>query len=320
MTVTNNGESMSLLGLTKDYNVTNGPNGIANLDPFHAFGYTFGTLRSYFWIALAFFLIVLGIVYLVSTSRTGRAWRSVREDPLAAELMGMPVNRLKLQAFAFGAAVAGLTGTVFASEHTAVFSSDFDSPLLIMVYAILILGGAGSLAGVILGALIVNISLEVLRLPSHATIMFFALILATLVVKLRPWRVLAAVLVGTAVAGFVLREVVGAIWPFTLHASGAVPGSFGRALADWLPVAVNYKVGNYAFLLLVACVLVLTSVRRLWRLVLLPPTLALASFDWESRLAFEPSITRLIFIGVILIVLMNARPQGLIGVNRVEIA
>ena len=58
---------------------------------------------------------MLGVVYLVSNSRTGRAWRSLREDPLAAELMGMPVNRLKLQAFAFGAGVAGLTGTLFAS-------------------------------------------------------------------------------------------------------------------------------------------------------------------------------------------------------------
>ncbi len=57
--------------------------------------------------------------------------------------MGMPVNRLKLLAFAFGAGVAGLTGTLFASLNTAVFSSDFDTPLLITIYAILILGGAG---------------------------------------------------------------------------------------------------------------------------------------------------------------------------------
>ena len=186
VTVTNNGESMSLLGLTRDYNVTNGPNGIANIDPFHLFGHELESLRGYFYVALGFFLAVLGVVHLVSDSRTGRAWRSLREDPLAAELMGMPVNRLKLQAFAFGAGVAGLTGTLFASLNTAVFSSDFDTPTLITVYAILILGGAGSLGGVILGALIVNISLEVLRTPNHATIVFFALIIATLLAKLRP--------------------------------------------------------------------------------------------------------------------------------------
>ena len=77
----------------------------------------------------------------------------------------MPVNRLKLIAFAFGAGVAGLTGTLFAGLNTAVFAADFDVPTLIIVYAMLILGGAGSLGGVILGALVVNVSLEVLRTP-----------------------------------------------------------------------------------------------------------------------------------------------------------
>ena len=88
-------------------------------------------------------------------------------------MMGMPVNRLKLYAFAFGAGVAGLTGTLFASLRHGVFSADFDTPLLITIYAILILGGAGSLGGVILGALVVNVTLEVLRTPNHATWVFF---------------------------------------------------------------------------------------------------------------------------------------------------
>jgi ABC-type branched-subunit amino acid transport system permease subunit len=311
---------MSLLGLTRDVNVTNGPNGIANVDPFHLFGHSLESYRSYFYTALGFFLVVISVIYLVSNSRIGRAWRSLREDSLAAELMGMPVNRLKLQAFAFGAGVAGLTGTLFASLQTAVFSSDFDTPELVTVYAILILGGAGSLGGVILGALVVNISFEVLRTPNHATIVFFALILATLLAKLRPWRTLAAVAAGTAALGFAVRAITGAIWPTTLHDQGAVTGSIGRALAHWLPVTTDYRVGNYGFIALVGLVLVLVSVRRFWRTLLLPPALVLASYDWDSRLAFEPSITRLIFVGVILIVLMNARPQGLMGVTRVEIA
>jgi branched-chain amino acid transport system permease protein len=319
VTVTNNGESMSLLGLTRDVNVTNGPNGIANIDPFRLFGHSLESLSSYFYVALAFFVVVLGVVYLVSNSRTGRAWRSLREDPLAAELMGMPTNRLKLQAFAFGAAVAGLTGTLFASQQSAVFSSDFDTPTLIIVYAMLILGGAGSLGGVIVGAIVVNASLEVLRTPNHATLVFFILIAGTLLSKLRPWRTLAGVLAGTLVLGFAFRELVGAIWPFALHAQGAVNGSLGRLLGDWLPVSPNYQVGNDAFCLLVALVLVLTTVRPHWRTLLLAPALVLASYDWDSRLAFEPSITRQIFVGVILIVLMNARPEGLLGSARVEV-
>jgi len=73
-----------------------------------------------------------------------------------------------LAAFAFGAGVAGLTGTLFASLQTGVYSSDFDTPILITIYAMVILGGGGSLLGVVIGAFTVNILLEVLRTPDHA--------------------------------------------------------------------------------------------------------------------------------------------------------
>jgi branched-chain amino acid transport system permease protein len=320
VTVANNGNRISILGFTHGYNVTNGPNGIADLDPFHLFGHRLESLKSYFWVALVFFLATLGVVYLVSNSRTGRAWRSLREDPLAAELMGMPVNRLKLYAFAFGAGVAGLTGTLFASLNTAFFSSDFDTPLLITIYAMVILGGSGSLGGVILGAVIVNVTLEVLRTPDHATWVFFIVILATLLVKLRPWLALAGVLAATIALGFAAHAIVAAISPANVHGEGAVTGSFGRALSHWVPLPPNpAQAGNYAFIALVVLVLVLTVVTPLWRNILLAPTLYLATFVWDARLAFEPSITRLILIGVMLIVLMNARPQGMIGTARVEI-
>jgi branched-chain amino acid transport system permease protein len=320
VTVTNNGQRISVLGLTRGYNITNGPNGIVDVDQFHLFGERLVSLSSNYYAALVFFVVVLGGVYLVSTSRTGRAWRSLREDPLAAELMGMPVNRLKLLAFAFGAGVAGLTGTIFASEHTNVFASDFDTPLLIMIYAILILGGSGSIAGVILGALVVNISLEILRTPDHSTWLFFIVLLATLVVKLRPWRVLGGVLAGMLAFGFAVHAIVGAISSKDVHGQGAVTGTFGRALSHWVPMPPDpTTAGNYAFVGLVILILALTSVQPLVRHILLAPALYLATFVWDARLGFEPSITRQILIGVILIVLMNARPQGLLGETRVEI-
>ncbi len=266
-----------------------------------------------------FFLAVLAAIYLVSNSRTGRAWRSLREDSLAAEMMGMPVNRLKLYAFAFGAGIAGLTGSLFASLNTAVFSSDFDTPLLITIYAIVILGGAGSLGGMVLGAIVVNVSLEILRTPNHATWMFFLLIAATLLAKLRPWRVLAGVVVGTIAFGFAVYAVVGAIWPSSTQGHGAVTGVLGDALERWVPIPVDpMKAGNWGFVVLVVLVLVLTTLKPFWRNIVLVPTLYLSVFVWDARLAFEPSITRLIMIGVILIVLMNARPQGLVGGARVE--
>ena len=320
VTVVNNGNRISILGFTRGYDVTGGPNGIADISPFHIFGASLESLTSYFYVALIFFLIVLSAVYLVSISRTGRAWRSLRDDSLAAELMGMPVNRLKLVAFAFGAGVAGLTGGLFASLNTAVFASDFDVPLLITIYAMLILGGAGSLGGVIVGALLVNVSLELLRTPNHATWIVFIVTLATLVARLRPWRWLAIVLGGTVVFGFAVHAILAALWPSSTEGQGYVGGSLGRALSHWVPLPVDPRVaGNYAFIALVALVLVLTIVRPLIRNLLLIPTLYLGAFVWDARLAAEPSITRLILIGVILIVLMNARPQGLLGSARVEI-
>ena len=323
VSVVNNGNRISILGFTRGYNVTNGPNGIANLDPFHLFGHQLESLRSYFYVALVFFIVVLGAVYLVSNSRTGRAWRSLREDPLAAELMGMPVNQLKLLAFAFGAGIAGLTGTLFASLNTAVFSSDFDTPLLIMIYAIVILGGAGSLGGVILGGLIVNITFELLRPnsdPNHATWIVFAVLIATLLVKIRPWAKLGAILAGTVAFGFAVHAIVSAVSPHNIHGQGAVAGSLGRALKHWVVLpAQPLQPGNYALVGLILLVLALTEMPARWRPFALVPTLYLTAFVWDTRLAFEPSITRLILIGVMLIVLMNARPQGLVGSARVEI-
>jgi ABC-type branched-subunit amino acid transport system permease subunit len=79
-------------------------------------------------------------------------------------------------------------------------------------------------------------------------------------------------------------------------------------------------IGNVAFVLLILAVLGLTLLHGWQRRLAMIPTLCLAAFVWENRLVVEPSITRLILIGVILIVLMNARPQGLLGTARVEIA
>ena len=110
-TLTTNGDSVY------GHNVTGGPNGILQrrpvppLRPRPRRRSTSGVFAvSYLYVALAFFVVVYVALRFVNLSRTGRAWRSQREDPLAAEAMGMPVNWLKLMSFAFGAAVAALTG------------------------------------------------------------------------------------------------------------------------------------------------------------------------------------------------------------------
>ena len=157
---------------TPDWAITNGPNGISTIDPLEFFGRRLTSLDAYYWLLVGAIALVLAALYLANHSRTGRAWRALREDFLAAELMSMPVTRLKLLAFVVGAGVAGLAGSIFAAQQGAVFPVNFDLTLLITLYAMVILGGAGSLAGVALGAIVLNLSLELLRDPDDASIAF----------------------------------------------------------------------------------------------------------------------------------------------------
>jgi branched-chain amino acid transport system permease protein len=319
--VVQNGNKISFLGFTRGYDITGGPNGIPDVREWHIGGIQIASLQGYYWTILILFLATLFVVYLIDQSRTGRAWKSLREDPLAAEMMGMPVNRLKLVAFAFGAGVGGLAGAFFGGLNDAVFAANFDVPTLIIIYAMLILGGAGSLGGVIVGAIVVNVALEVLRTPEKASWIYYVLIVATLLIKLRPWRVLAVVLGGTIAFGYLVHWIVPQIWPSADAGEPLIGGWLGRFLDGWMLHPSDPRtIGNYMYVVLVCAVIGLTLVHGWWRHILMIPTLYLASFVWDNRLVVEPSITRLILVGVMLIVLMNMRPQGLLGTARVEIA
>ena len=117
---------------------------------------------------------------------------------MAAQLLGMPVNWLRLLAFAFGAGVAGLTGTVFAALEVNIFPSNFYLDVLITLYAIVILGGAGSMAGVMLGAFTIIVGLELLSTPENARLVFYTVIGVGLAVWLRPVRWIPIVVGGTS--------------------------------------------------------------------------------------------------------------------------
>src|SRR5580704_630836 len=134
-----------------------GPNGITGIDPIRGFNWQLTSNYGYYYLLVIGLVVVMAVLRLVETSRTGRAWRAVREDPLAAASMTIPVNRVKLAAFAAGAVVAALAGTIYAAQQASVFPTDFDTPILILVYAALILGGAGSIAGAATGALVVMV-------------------------------------------------------------------------------------------------------------------------------------------------------------------
>jgi ABC-type branched-subunit amino acid transport system permease subunit len=300
--------------------VLGGPNGIVGVDPISVFGYHIVTNTGYYYLLVILLVLTMSVMRLLDTSRTGRAWRAVREDPLAAASMTIPVNRVKLMAFSFGAIVAALAGTIFAAQQISVFPSDFDTPILILIYAGLILGGVGSIAGAATGALVVMVIYDgLLRSPTDSGYLFYGLILLTLVVKLRPWRRLAMVLAATVALGFAAHAIAGAISARAVAGGPQSTGWIATALRDWVIVPANPTVaGNVGFVVLVCLLIALVQVKGRWRTIMLVPTIYLASFVWETRLIVEPAITRQLMIGAILIVMMNSRPQGLLGTRRVE--
>jgi ABC-type branched-subunit amino acid transport system permease subunit len=343
------GYRVSFLGLNKDlgfdranWDLTGGPNGIANVDRFSAFGLTASSERAYFYVTLAAVVVVFAALSLANRSRTGRAWRALHDDMLAAQAMSMPVNWLKLLAVGVGAAVAALAGTINAALLQGAFPDDYNTQVLIIIYAMVILGGAGSLAGAVLGAVLVEVlMLEGLRpqtpisdWTSNGRWVFYGAILLVLVATIRPWRRLGAILAGIALFGIVIHAVVAATTtrgtdgllntgPETFEDGGAL----GWVIRHWLALpAGTYAEGsrtwfNIALVGLIALVLCMTLVKGWKRDVLIVPAVWLAGFVWETRLVLEASgPTRLLLLGVILIVVMVARPQGLLGKPRVEIA
>jgi ABC-type branched-subunit amino acid transport system permease subunit len=303
--------------------LTGGPNGIVDIDPLTFFGYELTTrTQQFYFLLLAVTLVLVGL-HFISESRTGRAWRALREDPLAAEAMSVPVNRLKLMAFAFGSGIAGLTGCIFAAVLTAVSPGNFALPLLITIYAIVILGGIGSLTGVILGAIVINASFQFLAPENpqdRARLLFYAILLLLLVVGIRSWWKLGAVLGGVVVLGVVTQAIVGAVAPTWTGGAVIEGGRLGGVVDHWVLIPSGHgRFGDIAYVALVAAVLTLTRLHGVVRLVALVPTLYLAAIVWETSFVEEPAVARWILFGALLVALMNFRPQGLLGTPRVEI-
>ncbi len=304
--------------------LTGGSNGIPNVDPLDFFGYKLHSTKQYFFLLVIVFALVSTAIYFVNQSRTGRAWRALREDPLAAEVMSVPVNRLKRLAFVFGAAIAGLSGAIFAAIQTGTVAGNFTVDVLITLYAIVILGGLGSIAGVVLGGIVINVSFQFLA-PSndHPELKrwLFYFVLVLLVALIRPWYRALFVIVGTAAFGFAVHAIVDALAPSWTSGVVQDPGSTGKRIADWVIVIPprHDSADTYLYIGLVVAVVCLRFVKGWWRAAGLIPTLYLTAVVWENVLVEQPAVTRLILFGALLVALMTARPQGLLGTARVEI-
>ena len=303
--------------------LTGGPNGIADIDPLDFFGYELTTRAQQFYSLLVAVLIVLVALHFLSESRTGRAWRALREDPLAAETMSIPVKRLKLMAFAFGAGIAGLAGCIFASVLTAVTAGNFDVPILITIYAVVILGGLGSLTGVVFGAIVINVSFQFLA-PENpqgsARVLFYAVILLLLLLHLRPWWRLGAILAATVGLGLAMHALVAAVASSWTGGPVIDGGRLSGAIGNWVVIPNGHgRFGSFVYIVLVVAILILSRLRGWARTVALVPTLYLVAVVWENSFVEQPAVARWILFGALLVTIMTVRPQGLLGTPRVEV-
>jgi branched-chain amino acid transport system permease protein len=121
---------------------------IPGLDPFESLD-----LRPWFWTALVMLLIALFVNYRLRDSRLGRAWIALREDEVAAASMGVPLVKTKLLAYGTGAAFGGVSGAFLASLLNTVNADQFQFSFSIFILAMVILGGLGSIEGVVVGAI-----------------------------------------------------------------------------------------------------------------------------------------------------------------------
>ncbi|MBI3333477.1 MAG: branched-chain amino acid ABC transporter permease [Candidatus Omnitrophica bacterium] len=156
---------------------TGGPNGLLGIAHPSIGSFRFGVdSRPYYWLIL---LLVEGTAWACARlrrSRIGLAWVALREDELAARCLGVDTTRLKLIALGLGGGIAGVAGCFFAAKQGTVTPDSFDFILSVMILAMVILGGLGSVRGAILGAAVLTIVPELLQgFSSYRMLLFGAL-------------------------------------------------------------------------------------------------------------------------------------------------
>lgn len=182
--------------------LTNGPNGIPAIpdlklgsfdfgQPHDILGITLGRFANYYFLLLLIAGIIITIFSRLNNSRIGRGWVAIREDEKAAEAMGVNVFGLKLFAFAGGAFLAGMAGTVKAHHDVSVSPDQYVFLESAFLLAAIVLGGMGTVAGVLVGATILKLLPEKLRFVADYRLLIFGLLLV-LMMRFRPEGLVAS--------------------------------------------------------------------------------------------------------------------------------
>jgi branched-chain amino acid transport system permease protein len=163
-----------LNNLSQPVNITNGPQGITLIDPFRIGSFNFGQSEviggltfsgpiKYYYLLLVVLIVTIVINLRLQNSRIGRAWEAIREDEIAARAMGINTRNMKLLAFAMGASFGGIAGGMFSAIQGFISPESFILLESVMVLSMVVLGGMGNIWGVIVGALLLSFTPEILR-------------------------------------------------------------------------------------------------------------------------------------------------------------
>jgi branched-chain amino acid transport system permease protein len=163
---------------------TGGPRGVPNIGQPKLFGHSFNSNMDFLYLIILAVILIIFVTNRLKDSHVGRAWESMREDETVARAMGINTFKYKLLAFAIGAAFAGLGGALFASRNQFTGPDDHTLMVSINVLCLVIVGGMGSIPGVIAGAFVLKGLPEVLRqLQDYRIVTFGALLVVMMIIR-----------------------------------------------------------------------------------------------------------------------------------------
>ncbi len=265
--------------------------------------------RPYYFLVLGFIALTIVGMRRLQNSRLGRAWLYVREDQLAAEAMGIDTTHIKLIAFTIGSAWAGVAGVLYAGRFTVVAPENFNFLQSVIMFCIVVLGGSGSIPGVLVGTLGMVVLPELLRdaaptflYEGTGPVIILALLLASYLYRSQAQLPVAALISGAIAAAFFLPPllldepalyVVGIM--MALVAVVVVPRIWARA-ANPLPWVIG-ALGVYAVLVLIIGGGLGPDLEE--------EILGFRIMDWRDGL-----------MGVAMVIMMVLRPAGIIPERR----
>lgn len=182
------GEIVRLFLFNDPLRITGGINGIRGIDRPSLFGFAFREPIHYYYLTMALVALTILAMRRLEDSRLGRAWVYVRENELAAEAMGIDTTQAKLLAFALGAALAGVAGTIYASRYTVIAPETFSFWNSCVMFSIVVLGGTGSIPGVFVGAVGMIVLPELLRDILEAVLQWRMLVFGAAMVVMMIFR------------------------------------------------------------------------------------------------------------------------------------